>query len=121
MCLTQKWTGKVVSQLPGGSGRGNQPLPGLAAAAGESMVPNGHCMHSGNSPYPMENLHEEASGQEQQIWIFKCLLNASVIGTLMAKYLKINVHFGIENASSVFLQREGNIFSLDFCSICIFM
>lgn len=77
--------------------------------------------HSGNSPHPVENLHEEAAGQEQQMWVLMCLLNAGVTDTLMANYLKMNVHFGIENASSFLLQREGNMFSLDFCSICIFM
>lgn len=62
--------------------------------------------HSGNSPHPVENLHEEAAGQEQQMWVLMCLLNAGVTETLMAKYLKTNVHFGIENASSFLLQRE---------------
>lgn len=54
-------------------------------------------------------------------WVLRCLFNASVTETLMAKYLKTNVHFGMENASSFFLQCESNIFSLDFRSICIFM
>lgn len=77
--------------------------------------------HSGNSPQPVENLHGEAAGLVQQMWVSQCLFSASATEIPTAKYLKTNVHFGMENASSFFLQCESNIFSLGFRSICIFM